>query len=122
MKKTSIFGIVVIIAGLISTFAFAQEDKGKKEGKGKSGFVEKKCNSCHSVEFVGIKKKPNQKPPDLSTVGSERSPEWIAKFLRRQESIEGRKHLIPFSGSDEDLTMIAEWLASLKADKKSEKK
>ena len=108
-------GTVLGLATLV-TISLAQSEKGGEGLDGKKIFASKKCISCHSIEAVGFKKKPNQKPPDLSVVGGERNAEWIAKYLQKKESIEGRKHLVKFQGNDEELTALAQWLETLKPD------
>ncbi len=107
---------------VLSATSFAQSGKKDEGVDGKKLFVEKKCNSCHSAEAVGLKKKPNQKPPDLSIVGAERSAEWLTKYLQKKESIEGRKHLVKFQGSDGELVSLTKWLETLKPDTTKAKK
>jgi mono/diheme cytochrome c family protein len=81
-------------------------------------FVASKCVRCHSVEAQGIAAKPKEgdedEVHDLSKVGGERTAEWIQKFLRKQETLDGKKHKQKFRGSDPDLGTLASWLASLK--------
>ncbi|MBI3587372.1 MAG: c-type cytochrome [Ignavibacteriales bacterium] len=109
-------GFYLIVGILLSSILFfsltvAQDEKGEAE---KKIFTEQKCNSCHSIEVVGLKKRPNQKPPDLSEVGSEQKAEFLAKYLRKQETIGGAKHMVAFKGSDEELEKLTKWLESLK--------
>ena len=103
-----------IFVGLITLVVTGQE--APKDPEGKTIFVANKCNSCHSIESVGLKKKPNQKPPDLSNVGSERNAEWIMKYVQKKETIDGVKHLKAFTGKAEELKTLAGWLESLKID------
>jgi len=81
-------------------------------------FVAGKCQRCHSIESQGIAAKPKEgdedEVHDLSKVGGERTAEWIQKFLRKQETLEGKKHKQKYRGSDADLETLATWLASLK--------
>lgn len=80
-------------------------------------FESSKCVKCHSVESQGIAAKPKAGKEDdvhdLSKVGSEHTAEWIQKFLRKQETLEGKKHKQKFRGTDADLETLASWLASL---------
>ena len=84
----------------------------------KAIFESSKCVRCHSIESQGVAGKPKageeDEIKDLSKVGAERSAEWIQKFLRKEEAIDGKKHKQKFRGSDEDLQTLATWLASLK--------
>jgi hypothetical protein len=80
-------------------------------------FVASKCVRCHSIESQAVVATPKageeDEVHDLSTVGAERTAEWIQKFLRKQEAIEGKKHKLKFRGSDADLETLATWLATL---------
>lgn len=114
MKRITMIGLAVLAAMSIASLAAAQDENAVDE---KKLFTDKKCNVCHSIEAVGIKKKPNQKPPDLSTVGSEKTAEFLVKYLKKQETIEGRKHMGTFKGSDEELEALTKWLGSLKSNK-----
>lgn len=84
---------------------------------GKSIFEASKCVRCHSIESQGVAAKPKEGEEedvkDLSKVGTEQSAEWIQKFLRKEETLDGKKHKQKFRGSDEDLQTLATWLASL---------
>ncbi len=117
---TTLAVIVLIVTNLL--VMRAQETKAKEEKKvdGKTIFMNKKCTSCHSIEAVGIIKKSSSAspkgPPDLSTVGTEHDAAWITKWLHKEETLHGKKHLLKFSGSDEELKILTEWLASLKPD------
>jgi cytochrome c551/c552 len=80
-------------------------------------FVASKCVSCHSIDSQGVAAKPKvgeeDEVHDLSKVGTERTAEWIQKFLRKQEAIDGKKHKLKFRGSDADLQTLATWLSGL---------
>jgi cytochrome c553 len=94
-----------------ATIAVAQD---KQERDGKNLFTIFKCNSCHSVESMGLAKKPNQKVPDLSAIGEKFDAEFLAKFMKKKEQVAGKKHPAPFRGSDEEAADLARWLAGLK--------
>jgi mono/diheme cytochrome c family protein len=85
---------------------------------GKELFVSSKCVKCHSVEAQGVAAKPKageeDEVKDLSKVGNERTADWIAKFLRKEADIDGKKHKLKFRGGDADLQTLAAWLASQK--------
>ena len=113
MKNIFSFTLLVALSLIVAPKSFAQEEK---KSDGLKIFAESKCTSCHSLEAVGIKKKPNQKPPDLSNAASVGTPEFIGKYLQKTEVKNGRKHLVSFKGSDEDLKTLTEWLVTDKAD------
>lgn len=106
---------------------------------GKQIFLTNKCNSCHTVQALGIEKKKSEdaeeakkktedaeeakaksenKPPDLSSVGLERKADWISKFLMKTETIKGEKHPRKFRGTEAELKTLASWLEGQKAPKK----
>ena len=80
-------------------------------------FVASKCARCHSIESQGVAATPKagdeDEVHDLSKVGSERTADWIQKFLMKQADIDGKKHKLKFRGSEADLQTLATWLASL---------
>jgi len=115
---------LVLAAGV----ALAQDKPAARDGK--AVFLENKCNTCHTVQSAAIEKKKattaeakeekksDKKPPDLSGVGLERKPEWIAAYLMKTESIKGEKHERKFRGPEADLKLVSAWLSSLKTKKK----
>lgn len=112
----------IILSGLVALLWLSvSAQEGEKENPGKKIFKDNKCQSCHSIEAVGIKRKPNQKPPDLSQVGSEKKADFIAAYLKKKESLNGVKHAISFKGSDEELETLVTWLESLKGEDKKPK-
>jgi mono/diheme cytochrome c family protein len=118
MKKSVGIGFLITIF-LFLRFASAVEET--KEPPGKTLFLDNKCNVCHSIKSDGIERKSSaSKAPDLSTVGSERTADWIVKFLKKEVDLEGKKHIKAWTGKNEDLTAIAKWLESHK--KPAEKK
>lgn len=109
-----------------------------KEPEGKALFLKFRCNSCHTIDAVGIAKKvaaedkaegaekaapaeaaaPKKKPPDLSSVGLDVKADWMAKFLMKKETSKaGKKHMKLFRGSEAELQTIVAWLETMKAEK-----
>ena len=101
---------------LLSALALAADAAHAADAK--QLFEAGKCFRCHSVDSQGIAANPKageeDEVKDLSKVGSERTAEWIQKFLRKQEQLDGKKHKLKYRGSDADLETLATWLASLK--------
>ena len=88
-----------------------------EEGDGKAVFEAQKCNLCHSVSSAGIEattKSEKLKGPDLTGVGDRHDAEWIAKYLKKEVDMDGKKHTKPFSGSDEELKALVDWLLEQK--------
>lgn len=81
-------------------------------------FLAQKCNTCHGVEAVGIEAKMKGKMagPDLTKVAQERDAEWLAAFLKKEADIDGKKHSKGFTGSDEELQALIDWLGKLAAE------
>ena len=89
------------------------------EVTGKSIFTQSKCASCHSITKQGIQKVAGEESkkdaPDLSAVGTKHNADWITKFLLKKETLNDKKHLKKFKGSDDELETLSTWLASLKS-------
>ena len=123
---------------LMVTAGSAAADDAKKVPDGKPIFLNYKCSSCHEIASQGVTKKAaatpaatpaapatpgtpasttSRKPPDLSGVGLVRKADWIKGYLQKKESIEDRKHMKAFKGTDAELATLAGWLESLKDEK-----
>ncbi len=120
----ALFGAAIGIA--------AAQDRAPAQGErdGKAVFLEFKCNTCHTLDSAGIAKrkasasedaeeKTDKEAPDLSSVGLERTTDWIAKYVTKKETIKGERHVKRFKGKDSDLRLVAEWLAGRKAKPKT---
>jgi cytochrome c551/c552 len=102
--------LVAVLLG-IASIGLAQE-----EPAGKALFLKNKCNTCHSVESQGIEALRDVKAaPDMSDAGN-LIPDaaWAVKFVKREETKDGKKHRRPFKGSDKDVEQMIDWLMSLK--------
>lgn len=105
--------LVAVTLVLTNTWSFADE------APGKTIFKDNKCSSCHTIKSEGIIKvsteevKGNQ-PPDLSNVGSKHTGDWMCNYLLKKETLKDVKHLKKFKGSQDELEVLAKWLASLK--------
>jgi len=83
---------------------------------GKALFEAKKCNLCHSIESQGIAKKSEKmKGSELSNIGASiESAESLKKFLTQETMKDGEKHKKKWTGTDEELDTIVNWVMSLK--------
>ncbi len=80
-------------------------------------FKEKKCNSCHSIQTLGIEKKNKKsKGGDLSNVGSKYEVPFLVDYLKKKVEIDGKKHGIKFKGSDEELMELVGFLSTLRTE------
>lgn len=118
--------LILISVAVAAATAFAEQTAAPAKD-GKAIYLENKCNTCHSLQALKIEKKQGAeeaksdekvKPPDLSSVGLERKADWMAKFLLKKETIDGKKHSKLFKGSEADLKVLTAWLETQKAPKK----
>ncbi len=112
MKKTINYLLASIVLALL--FGFQIDKNEDDDPAGKKIFIANKCATCHSVESADIvlkKKKGNI--PDLSDVGTKFDSEFMKKWILKEETIDGVKHMHTYKGSDEDLITLVEWLMSL---------
>lgn len=101
-----------IIAALFA--AFISISTAEEGFDGKAAFEANKCNLCHSIESQGIEaKKKSDKYPDLSKLSADHSAELLTKYLKKEETINDKKHPMPFKGSDEDLAKLVDWFLTL---------
>ncbi len=119
MRKTSSWWWGLMSAGLmvaaVSLLTLKPIPASAAEADGQKIFLADKCNMCHDVSTVGIKatvKSEKMKGPDL--VNLDKDADWIAKFLKKEVDLNGKKHNKAFSGSAEDLKVLAAWIASQK--------
>lgn len=132
MKRAFVILSAVALAMAMSGTARAADE----EPAGKKLFIDNKCNSCHTIESQGVEKRSSadaeeakdgkdaeakeetsakkKKVPDLGGVGIERKADWITKYLQKTETIDGKKHMKKFRGTDEELATLAAWLETLK--------
>ena len=85
--------------------------------QGKASFSEAGCGRCHSVETQEIEASiasERMRGPDLSQIGSDHDVDWLMAYVKREETVDGDRHRTPYSGSDDDLQVIAAWLEKLK--------
>ncbi len=108
--KTSIAFIIAI--GLIGVtlvqFAYSQEKTGK------TIFEDAKCTACHGVASQGIEaKKKSDKNPDLSKLTEGHDADFFIKYLKKEETLNSKKHPVAFKGSDEDLKTMVDWFIQI---------
>lgn len=111
MKNILIYlGLVITIVALYG-FAFTIADD--KSDDGKKVFVDNKCNMCHTVTNAGIESKKSD-AVDLSTVGKDRTVEFLTKYLKKEAKLNDKDHKASYKGTEEDLAKLVEWLSTLK--------
>lgn len=117
--------VMVIFAFFLIWAGSSQAQEQTTDGKGI--FVANKCTACHAIKAAGLEMKKEategeegeseDQAPDLSSVGNEHNAEWLMAYLTKKEAINGKKHMKKFKGSEDDLKLLAEWLAAQKAAK-----
>ena len=111
MKNVLIYiGLIVTIVALYG-FAFTIADLGGDDGK--KVFVDSKCNMCHTVKSAGIESKKSD-ATDLSTVGKDKTAEFLMKYLKKETKLNDKDHKSSFKGSEDELTKLVNWLLTLK--------
>lgn len=123
--------IAALALFMFAAISFADEPA--VDMTGKDIFLANKCSMCHSIASQGITAEMKEEgdsdeaedsdeptPPDLSNVGNEHEQAWIANFLLKKETLNDMKHPKRFTGTDEELTKLTGWLASLKKEEKAE--
>lgn len=105
---------VLLLVPVTSSQALAEEGEASMDGQ--ALFEAKKCNMCHSVSTVGIEAKTTSEKmvgPDL--VDPDLSPEQMAAFIKKEgENNEGKMHKKGFTGTDEELAALVDWLQNQK--------
>lgn len=102
-----------ILLAILAAFVLAVTVAPAAQGAdGKEVFLANKCNLCHAVSSAGIEattKSEAMKGPDLSA-GEPHDPAFLTKYLKQEETLDGKKHKKGWSGSDEDLQTLIAWL------------
>ena len=106
-----------VIVGVLSVCPVAADEA---QEPGKAEFLAQKCETCHSVSTQDIAhtgKVEKLLGPDLAGVGDRHEASWMVAYVQREKVGEnGKKHLKPFKGTDEELQAIVDWLATLTAE------
>ncbi len=97
MNKRSLSILTSLCLGALSQEALAD---------GKQTFLNLSCDQCHTVTSAGIEAK--MMGLELDGLGGRRDANSIIDYLSK-----GAPHPLPWTGSEEDLKEIANWLASL---------
>jgi mono/diheme cytochrome c family protein len=85
---------------------------------GKAVFLDKKCNKCHAVSSAAIEKTSKLKGPDLTVEPVKSDVKLLKSYLRKQETINGKKHGTGFTGTDDELDAVLAWVLQQNKGKK----
>ena len=102
---SSLLALAIPAAALASAPVHAAEQL-----DGKKIFLAQKCETCHAVSSADIKPTGKIKAPDLAGAVAKLDATLVSSYLRRNADINNKKHLKPFTGSDEELGALIAWL------------
>ena len=104
-RLASFLALAVPAAALASTPVRAAEQL-----DGKKIFPAQKSETCPAVSSADIKLTGKIKGPDLTGTAAKRDASLLSSYLRRNADINAKKHVKPFTGSDEELGALIAWL------------
>ena len=84
---------------------------------GQEVFMAQKCNMCHAVSSAGIEAKTTSdkmKGPDLAGKAEGYDDAWFAKYLRKQDQLDGKDHKKEAKATDEEIAALLAWLKTQK--------
>lgn len=110
----NLFAYIVFVFTIIFLFGFAYSLNGT-DTEGKKIFIDKKCNTCHSIETAAIESKKKD-AVDLSKTGDQYNAEFLAKYLAKTEKINDKEHKTILKGTDDEIKALIDWMASLKTE------
>jgi mono/diheme cytochrome c family protein len=113
MKNVLIY--LFLVGAIVALYGFAFTIANQPGDDGKKIFVDNKCAMCHTVNSAGVESKKSD-AVDLSTVGKDRTVEFLMKYLKKETKLNEKDHKSSFKGSDEDLQVLVDWLVSLKGE------
>lgn len=106
--------LLLIFAGVGVISLFGSSGYTQTKDDGKTIYLATKCQLCHSIQSDGIDRTGKKEYSDLSKIGTKRTAEWIVKYLKKQETIDGVKHMKVLTNNDAEIETLAKWLASHK--------
>jgi mono/diheme cytochrome c family protein len=112
MKK-----LLSLALALVLGFSALSLYSNETDAQGKQIFEANKCNNCHALQAAGIEMKmKTSKAPDLSKLSDEiTSKDVLVSYLKKEAELNGKKHMAAFKGTDEELSVLADWLMSFKS-------
>ena len=101
---------LVFVLAVAAAAALPASARAAEQLDGKKIFLAQKCETCHAVSSAEIKMTGKIKGPDLAGAASKRDATVLSGYLRRNADLNGKKHVKPFTGSDEELGALIAWL------------
>jgi cytochrome c551/c552 len=97
------------LGGVLAAPAFAAD--------GKALFLAQKCNLCHSVQSAAIErttKSEKMAGPEITDLAAKLDPAWLAKYLKKEEALNGKKHPKQVTLAEADLKALIAWVQQQK--------
>ena len=117
MRLSGAFAVLVValiaILSAVSSTGTAPAAAAAAGPDGKAIFLAQKCNLCHSIETLGIQrtsKAEKTKGPDLAGQAKRHNADWTKRWLNKEEQLNGKKHLMAFKGTPQELDTLVAWL------------
>lgn len=107
----TLFAVALFGTGYGATPAAAAAAAAAPDGK--AIFLGQKCNLCHSVSAAGIERTTKSEKvagPDLTTATAKHDKAFLTKFLKKEETIDGKKHGKEWKGTDAELQTLIDWV------------
>ena len=117
MKNISIYLLFVVTIVALFGFAFSYSQSDGTDGQ--QIFVDNNCLKCHSVESLELVS-TGKNPSDLSEIGGTYENDFLSKYLMKEETIDDKKHKMPFKGTEDDLNKLVDGWQTLKSESSEE--
>lgn len=111
------FGTVAVVVLALVAMSMSPMVSTAAAADGKQVFEAQKCSLCHDVSTVGIEakmKSEKMKGPDLVNIADQHDAAWVAKYLAKKENLNGAPHKKEFTGTDEELQALVDWILAQK--------
>jgi mono/diheme cytochrome c family protein len=115
-KQPHVWTVAIALTLLVGALAGASAARAD-DPPGQVAFLAQKCDMCHSVSTAGIEAKTKSEAmrgPDLVDLDVE--ADWLTKFLKKEVEKDGKTHKKSFTGSDEELKALVDWLLEQKSE------
>jgi capsule polysaccharide export protein KpsE/RkpR len=112
IKFLQLFFISLLLIFALYSFLISQDYPVRS---GSIIFLEKKCNSCHSVNSQAItcSDSSNKSVTDLSIIGDSYNSEILKDYLQKKNKLNNKKHPVAFKETKKDLDILCKWLQNL---------
>lgn len=129
LKKIVIPILIIMLVVCVSLTRFLTSAVAEEPiADGNALFTQYKCVKCHKIEMEvpvlsdsleteggTAEGDANSGPPNLWDYGSlVQDTEWLSRYLMKEIAHGGKKHMMKFQGSAEELNILTLWLVSLK--------